>query len=90
MDSITQKAAVLLLALLAGSVRCQNKVKVTRKNFMDNAGYGPINAFEFGDFTVDFSIAVTRVGQAYIKKLTELTIPDPLTTFRLNGLQTFW
>jgi len=81
---------VTLLLSLASLGISQNPIRVTRQNFMDNAGFSATQAFEFGDFTTDYSIAVTRLGQAYLKRLTDVNLPDPITTFRLNSLQTFW
>lgn len=75
---------------LAGMVISQSPVRVTRQNFMDNAGIALTDAFEFGDFCSEYSIAVTRLGQGYLKKLSDVSLPDPISTFRLNNLQTFW
>ena len=88
----TQKSLALVLVglVLVGMIATQSPVRVTRQNFMDSAGFASTNAFEFGDFTSEYSIAVTRLGQGYLKRISDVSLPDPISTFRLNNLQTFW
>lgn len=82
---------LLIISLLATSVVTQAQTqKVTRKNWMDNNSLKAIDDFEYGDYCLDYSVAITRAGKVYIKKNSLDNDPGILHSWTMDKIVSAW
>ena len=81
-EKTCMKVSIILILILT-SCYCP---KVTRKNWMDNKSYKLVNNFQFGDYSKDFSVAITRQGKIFIKENIEANSPEYIHNWEMTNL----